>query len=186
MKYKEIEGNLITLALDGEFDVIAHGCNCFCTMGAGLAPQMAKAFGCDLFPLENSIYKGDINKLGQIDYEVLLREPLGDGDVVLPDEKVTLNNWKSIYPFARFALAVVNCYSQYGFGINHKEGSVAPLDYAALELCFKKMNHIFQGKHIGLPQIGCHLAGGDWNIVKSMIQKEFKDCTVTVVIFNNK
>ncbi len=171
MEYKEIEGNLITLALDGEFDVIAHGCNCFCTMGAGLAPQMAKAFGCDLFPLENEMYRGDINKLGQIDYGFF---EINDGKV----RKMT-----GIHPYN---LEVVNCYSQYGFGINHKEGSVAPLDYSALALCFKKMNHIFKGKHIGLPQIGCHLAGGDWDIVKDMIQRIFKDCQVTIVIYNNK
>ena len=31
------------------------------------------------------------------------------------------------------------------------------------------MNYIFKGKHIGLPQIGCHLAGGSWDIVKEII-----------------
>jgi ribonucleoside-diphosphate reductase beta chain len=39
------DGDLITLAKAGKFDVIAHGCNCHSTMGAGIAPQMAKAFG---------------------------------------------------------------------------------------------------------------------------------------------
>lgn len=68
--YKEIEGDLITLAKQGEFDVIAHGCNCFCVMGAGLAPKMAEAFGCDEFDYEDEyLYKGDMNKLGCIDYE---------------------------------------------------------------------------------------------------------------------
>lgn len=28
MKYQEIDGDLIQLALEGNFDVIAHGCNC--------------------------------------------------------------------------------------------------------------------------------------------------------------
>ena len=50
MKY--IDGDLIRLAKQGTFDVIAHGCNCFCTMGAGIAPQMAEAFGCDEFDME--------------------------------------------------------------------------------------------------------------------------------------
>jgi len=49
MDYQEIEGDLIVLAKEGKFDVIAHGCNCQCIMGAGLAPQMAKAFGADKF-----------------------------------------------------------------------------------------------------------------------------------------
>jgi O-acetyl-ADP-ribose deacetylase (regulator of RNase III) len=69
MKYNEIEGNLITLAQTGHFDVITHGCNCFCRMGAGIAPQMANAFHCDKFELEKPEYIGDINKLGNIDYQ---------------------------------------------------------------------------------------------------------------------
>ena len=31
MEYQEIEGDLIKLAQEGKFDVIAHGCNCFCS-----------------------------------------------------------------------------------------------------------------------------------------------------------
>ena len=41
---------------------------------------------------------------------------------------------------------------------------------------------MFSGKHIGLPKIGAGLAGGDWNIIKKIIQTELKDCKVTVVI----
>ena len=37
---KIIKGDLIKLALQGEFDVIVHGCNCFCTMGAGIAKSI--------------------------------------------------------------------------------------------------------------------------------------------------
>ena len=32
---KTIQGNLIHLAQNGEFDLIGLDCNCFCTMGAG-------------------------------------------------------------------------------------------------------------------------------------------------------
>ncbi len=153
--YKEVEGNLITNASKGEYDVIAHGCNCFCTMSKGLAPQMAKAFGCDEYYYEHKRYYGDISKLGNIDYRT--------------------------FKYEKFKLSVVNCYTQYSYDV-----SIKPLDYEALILCFRKMNFTFKGQHIGLPQIGCHLAGGDWEVVKKLIQKEFKDCKVTVVIFNNK
>jgi O-acetyl-ADP-ribose deacetylase (regulator of RNase III) len=47
----------------------------------------------------------------------------------------------------------------------------------------RKINHVFKDNHIGLPQIGCGLAGGDWEIVKKIIQDEFADCNVTVVIY---
>ena len=58
-----IEGDLITLTLDGNFDVIVHGCNCFCSMGAGIArviqEEFPEAYAADLVTV-----KGDRNKLG--------------------------------------------------------------------------------------------------------------------------
>ena len=35
-----IEGNLIKLATCGRFDIIIHGCNCFCNMNAGFAKSI--------------------------------------------------------------------------------------------------------------------------------------------------
>ena len=69
-RYEEVDGDLIKLAKEGMFDVIAHGCNCHSTMGAGIAPQMAKAFGCDRFGME--LYGSDVNKLGNIDYQTVV------------------------------------------------------------------------------------------------------------------
>ncbi len=167
--YNEVQGDLITLAKSGSFDVIAHGCNCHSTMGAGIAPQMAKAFGCDLFELEK--YPGDINKLGQIDYQTV---------VLGKDSIFSLNEFKNNRNEPE--LTVVNLYSQYNYGANHKDGVSRPIDYEALTLGLRKMNHQFKGRRIGLPGlIGCGLAGGDPNIVKSIIKKELKDCNVTIV-----
>ena len=69
-EYREVEGDLIKLSREGAFDVIAHGCNCFCTQSSGLAPQMVAAFGTDVtnFELEGKHFKRNINKLGQIEY----------------------------------------------------------------------------------------------------------------------
>jgi len=41
---KIIQGNLIHLARGGESDLIVHGCNCFCTLGAGIAKGIKAAF----------------------------------------------------------------------------------------------------------------------------------------------
>ncbi len=41
---KIVKGDLIQLALVGYFDVIIHGCNCFCTMGAGIAKLIISHF----------------------------------------------------------------------------------------------------------------------------------------------
>jgi len=53
---------------NGDFDVIVHGCNCFCTMSKGIAVNMAREFYANEMKLEEIEFKGDINKLGCIDY----------------------------------------------------------------------------------------------------------------------
>lgn len=176
-KYKEIQGDLIELALKGEFDVIAHGCNCFCTMGAGIAVSMKNIFHCDnskFFPLEAIEYKGDIDKLGRISTMTFA--------VDITTRELSYGHFSKIFPPKQY-LTIVNAYTQYYYGKNHIDGVSKPLDYEALTLCMRKINHTFKGKNIGLPQIGCGLAGGDWTIVSNIIKKELKDCYVTIVIF---
>jgi len=60
---KEIKGDLIKLAREGNFDVIVHGCNCFCRMGSGLAPQIKENFP-EAWEADKQTTTGDINKLG--------------------------------------------------------------------------------------------------------------------------
>lgn len=172
--YREIDGNLITLTLENKFDVISHGCNCQNQMGAGIAPHMAKAFGCDRYDMEHPQYKGDINKLGTIDYQ----------ERFIVNGKVNPNYEYHIPDSNQKPLYVVNSYTQYHYGRNHKDGVSTPLDYEALTLCMRKINKVFKGKHVGLPKIGAGLAGGDWERIKTIIQTELIDCDITVVIFN--
>lgn len=159
MKYEEIEGDLIALALEGKFDVIGHGCNCHCAMKRGIAPQMAAAFGCDKFFLEDIMSRGEINKLGMIDYQRLST----------PGTNGNLYN----------ELVVVNMYTQFHWSsAEHPK----PFDYAAFELCIKKLAHLFKGQHIGLPMIGAGLAGGVWARIQHLIIVELvPHCDVTIV-----
>ena len=62
---KTVEGNLITLALDGGFDVIVHGCNCFHTMAAGIARPIAETFP-EALAADRATPKGSRDKLGTI------------------------------------------------------------------------------------------------------------------------
>lgn len=155
--YKEINGDLIQLAITGEFDVIAHGCNCFATQKSGIAAQMVSSFRTNTFPMER-IDMVPIDRLSNIDWQVFN----------LPHD-------------AGKKLTVVNAYTQYNYGT-----STVNVDYDALRICMRKMNIIFRGQHIGLPQIGCGLAGGDWNIVQQIIKDEIKDCEITVVIYKKR
>lgn len=170
--YTEIEGDLITLAKQGHFDVITHGCNCLCNMGAGIAPQMAAAFFADKMEMERKLYSGDINKLGCIDWHSITDR----GD------ELRISNPNDLH-VGDILVTVVNSYTQYSYGKNHTDGISKPLDYEALTMCMRKINHVFKGKHIGLPQIGAGLAGGDWNRIKQIIQEELKDCRITVVFY---
>ena len=173
---KEIEGDLIKLAKEGKFDVITHGCNCFCTMGAGIAVAMKENFDCQMFHMEAPKYRGDINKLGTIDYQtrqIFLKEKIN----LMGVEIESVN-------FGSFGLIIVNSYTQYHFGQNHPDGVYHPVDYEAIALCMRKINHTFKGKRIGLPKIGAGLAGGDWNKISKIIKTELKDCDITIVNYN--
>ena len=150
--YYEVKGDLIKLAY--EFDVVAHGCNCYSAMHNGIAPQMVKEFMCDKYKSESLQEIGNINKLGTVECNRLHPNPLIDKK----------------YPM------VVNAYTQYYPG--------PYVNYAAIELCFYKMNNLFIGKTIGIPQIGCGIAGGDWEIVKKLIHERLTNVKVVVVMYD--
>ena len=62
---KIVKGDLIKLALKGNFDLIIHGCNCFCTMGAGIAKTIKQTFP-EAYSADLKTRKGDRSKLGTI------------------------------------------------------------------------------------------------------------------------
>ena len=61
MKY--INGDLIQLAKDKKYEVIIHGCNCFNTMGAGIAKEIKKNFP-EAYEADLLTKEGDSNKIG--------------------------------------------------------------------------------------------------------------------------
>ena len=60
---KIIKGDIIKLAQQGQFDVIVHGCNCFCTMGSGIAKAVKSCFPI-AFQVDLKTQKGEKAKLG--------------------------------------------------------------------------------------------------------------------------
>jgi O-acetyl-ADP-ribose deacetylase (regulator of RNase III) len=69
---KIVEGDLITLALAGQFDVIVHGCNCFCTMGAGVALAIQEEFP-EAYAADLVTNKSDRKKLGDFSFATVKR-----------------------------------------------------------------------------------------------------------------
>lgn len=154
---KEIKGDLIKLAKQGKFDVFAHGCNCFCTMGKGIAPQIKNAF-VEMWAADQATEAGDINKLGNYTFaDMVVHDEDGQPEVVTG----------------------INIYSQYRY--NRRGENKQHLDYTALTLALRKINFNYKGKTIGLPLIGAGLGGGDWNLIKQIIQTELKDMNIIIV-----
>jgi O-acetyl-ADP-ribose deacetylase (regulator of RNase III) len=56
-------GNLLDLAESEEFDIIVQGCNCFNTMGGGIAREIRERYPVAAI-VDNETLKGDYNKLG--------------------------------------------------------------------------------------------------------------------------
>lgn len=74
---------------------------------------------------------------------------------------------------------IVNLYTQFEWkGKNN-------VDYDAIRSSLKIVKTTFKGKKIGMPMIGAGLAGGDWTLIKSIIEEELEDENVTVVIYED-
>ena len=144
MKY--VKGDLIKLALSGEFDVITHGCNCFCTFGAGIAKQIKQHFP-EAYKQDLLTKSGDRKKLGTC------------------TAATTKNN-----------LIIVNSYIQYDYS-----STKICVNYNSVRDCMKYISENFKEKRIGMPKIGCGLAGGKWYIVEKIIEEELTNMDITVV-----
>lgn len=142
--FNEIKGDLLSLFREGKFDLIVHGANCFNTMGAGIAYQIATQFPeAEQADKDFLIPVGDINRLGTF-------------SMVQLDKGL-----------------ILNAYTQFKPGRN--------LSAEALIINLAKIGQLFKGKHIGLPLIGCGIAGGNWKEVRELIRYYLRDCKVTVV-----
>lgn len=129
MIIKEIKGNLMEIFIRGEAEIIAHGCNCFGIMGAGLARQVSS-----LFPQALEVDRG-VGKNGE------MLEPLGD------------YNRLGTYTEADIPTIgkILNCYTQFQPG--------ACFEYRALMDVLLDINTNFSGKTIYFPEIGCDAGG---------------------------
>lgn len=134
MIVKYIDGNIVKLFLEGNH--VAHGCNCFHLMGAGVAGQLAKAYPPILEVDKSDTFLGDTEKLG--------------------------NYTKAVGKKGQFCF---NLYTQFDPGRN--------LDYGALANSMINLNkwaeNLLVPPTVYMPRIGCGIAGGDWEKVKTLI-----------------
>lgn len=157
---KVVKGDLIKLALEGHFDVIVHGCNCFCTMGSGIARQIRETFP-QAYEEDCKTGKGDVLKLGTVSWGVQQIRPSFHAST------------KDLY--------IVNAYVQYSYGRGERH-----VEYCAIRNAFRDIKNKFGDSNsftFAYPKIGAGLGGGDWNIISKIIDKELDGEDHTLVEF---
>jgi O-acetyl-ADP-ribose deacetylase (regulator of RNase III) len=60
---KHTKGNLLDLAEQGAFDIIVQGCNCYNTMGSGIAKEIRERYP-EAYRADQQTEKGSVMKLG--------------------------------------------------------------------------------------------------------------------------
>lgn len=155
---KRVQGDLLTLAERGKFDIIVHGCNCQNTMGSGIAKQIKDRYP-DAFQAD---YRYDM-ELSNRRYE-------------------KLGNYTITKIFSKSNFLIVNAYTQFHYlprGIDHFE-------YASFAIILAKLHHFYGNYDFGFPYIGMGLAGGDSDRIIAMLEEfskmvKEKGGTVTLV-----
>lgn len=151
---KHVLGNLLDKAEDGEFDVIVQGCNCFNTMGAGIALTIRNRYP-QAYEADCKTKRGDRAKLG-----TYTCAEVGMG----------------IHSFT-----VVNAYTQYHFGATKENPDL--FEYNFFRQVLKQIRADFPGKRIGLPLIGCGYAGGNKERILGIIKEEMNGMDYALVEF---
>lgn len=157
IKYKV--GDMVESYRLGILDAYAQQCNCFCRQGKGIAPLL-----CKVNPLvrdvDNATTEGDRNKLGT--YTVARGKGYGSD--------------------------LYNIYGQYHWS-KFKEAPNRNTNYEALREGLTAVKEDLSSsnnnpKTLGIPLIGCGLAGGDWKgVVKPMIKGIFENSGIDVTVF---
>lgn len=151
-----VTGNLVTLADQGRFDAIIHGCNCHNTMGSGVAKAIVDRWP-QALEVDGMTHKGDKHKLGNYT-SVHVDTQAGTG-----------------------ALQIINGYTQLYYG---NDPEVCYVDYDKLRLLFRDLTPELIGKRVGIPMIGAGLANGEWYVIERLIKEAAKEVDLTVVVLD--
>ena len=153
-----VKGNL----LKGGDDVICHGCNCICNMGAGVALEVKNTYP-EAYAVDKATKFADESKLG------------------------TYTQWtgQNVY-FPEKLVTIVNAYTQFSiFGRdfrNPKYNKWDLFEYEHFEKIIEQMNDEFDGRTIAFSKIGAGLAHGDWNRIEKIINDVFGEREVKVYL----
>lgn len=152
------KGCLVAAFARCEVDVIAHQANCQRTMGSGVAKAIREAYP--------EAYTADFAAPGAP------RERLGTFSMALisrPD----MDN----LCFSRLGV-IYNLYGQLYYGYDPMKQYT---NYDMLDSAMGSMaEQVPAGVWIGMPKLGCGLAGGSWDVVENLIKQNFINHNVVV------
>lgn len=141
---------------------IAHQANLFHTFGSGIAKEISLRFPLAADADKRTQY-GSRGKLGTYSMSFSAEGRL----------------------FGAVGPAIVNLYCQDGISATHRTTHYAAMGAALLALERELSNLILSAESpvLGLPHgIGCGLAGGDWTVVRAIIDSAFLKSPLKVVI----
>ena len=107
---KHAKGNLLDMAEAGDFDVIVQGCNCFNTMGGGIAKEIAARFPQAVLA-DNETERGDYNKLGNY---TVARANVAGFDIVNAYTQYNMSTGEDVFEYTAFILILQKLERAYG------------------------------------------------------------------------
>ncbi len=102
------KGNLLDLAEAGDFDIIIQGCNCFNTMGGGIAREIRERYPMAAL-VDSETEKGDYNKLGN--YNTAFT---GKFLIVNAYTQYNMSRGTDVFEYAAFELILQKICHKYG------------------------------------------------------------------------
>ncbi|WAE77134.1 macro domain-containing protein [Escherichia phage ph0011] len=119
--------------------IIAHGCNAQGKMGSGFAKELRNRY-----PMAYDDYKAYEKEMG------------------------FLRTGQISYSLVSNDLIIANCITQQYYGNDGKKY----VSYDAVDDVFKQLNYLCNVErsiHVHFPKIGADLGGGNWNVIKEII-----------------
>jgi O-acetyl-ADP-ribose deacetylase (regulator of RNase III) len=161
-----IESNLLTMADNGDFDIICHGANCFHTMASGIAGQIVKKWP-EVAAVDKQTEYGTRNKLGTFSEVDVVGSSGHRFKILNAYTQFTYGRGNDIFEYGAFETFLNRLFVKV-YGLNSESG--IPIK-------------------IGFPMIGCGLAGGNPDRVLAILGKFAEDLgnmgEVTVVRFSS-
>lgn len=107
---KHAKGNLLDLAEQGHFDVIVQGCNCFNTMGGGIAKEIAERYPQAMLADDRTL-SGDYNKLGNY---TVAHANVHNFDIVNAYTQYKMSSGEDVFEYVAFILILQKLLHEYG------------------------------------------------------------------------